>query len=155
VKEIPLTQGQVTLVDDEDFERLSAFKWFAHWDPSTQSFRAMSNSKGSKRKSIYMARFIMRTPKGMVCDHINHDTLYNLKINLRNCTLKENARNRRKYSVNTTGFKGVSRHEKGYRASFRMNGKQIFSKTFPTPEEAAAVYEKETKKHYGEFACTE
>ena len=28
-REIPLTQGKVAIVDDEDFERLSRFKWYA------------------------------------------------------------------------------------------------------------------------------
>ena len=29
VKEIALTQGQVSLVDDDDFERVNMFKWHA------------------------------------------------------------------------------------------------------------------------------
>jgi len=28
MREIPLSQGLVTLVDDEDYEVLNAFKWF-------------------------------------------------------------------------------------------------------------------------------
>lgn len=29
-REIPLTRGFVALVDSEDYERMSAHKWFAH-----------------------------------------------------------------------------------------------------------------------------
>ena len=38
MKEIQLTQGKVALVDNEDFEVLSAVKWFArHMSWRTQS----------------------------------------------------------------------------------------------------------------------
>jgi len=30
MKEIPLSKGMVAFIDDEDFERVSALKWYAH-----------------------------------------------------------------------------------------------------------------------------
>lgn len=40
MKEIPLTQGQVAIVSDEDYEDLSQFKWFAYYSTFTRSFYA-------------------------------------------------------------------------------------------------------------------
>ena len=30
MKEIPLTQGKVALVDDEDFDRVNQYKWYVN-----------------------------------------------------------------------------------------------------------------------------
>lgn len=54
MKEIPLTQGQVALVDDEDFERVNAFKWCAKWHSKTKSFYAVrSKQLKGKKKRLY------------------------------------------------------------------------------------------------------
>jgi hypothetical protein len=48
MKEIPLTQGKVALVDDSDFERLSAHKWYAH-KAKTLSSRCSRTGKRFRR----------------------------------------------------------------------------------------------------------
>lgn len=37
---VKLTQGQVAIVDDTDYEELSQFKWHATWSPRTRSYYA-------------------------------------------------------------------------------------------------------------------
>lgn len=37
---IPLSKGQVAIVDVEDYERLAKYKWHAGWNPHTNSFYA-------------------------------------------------------------------------------------------------------------------
>ncbi|TRZ48841.1 hypothetical protein D4S03_09200 [bacterium] len=154
MKEIPLTQGQVALVDDEDFERVNAFKWRASWCPGTKSFYAKrSIGPRSNQKTIYMHRFIMNTPKGMHCDHIHHDTLNNQKGNLRNCTPSQNNMNSRLRSNNTTGLNDVCRHSKyGYQVKIHANGKAVFLKWFKTLAEAIAARDEAIKKYHGDFA---
>lgn len=156
MKEIPLTQGQVALVDDEDFERVNAFNWCATWHEDIQSFYAIGREgHGRSRKNIYMHRLIMQTPKGMVCDHINHDTLDNRENNLRNCTPSQSAMNRKTQSNNTTGFKTIYRHRKKYEMRIKVKGKIVFRKIFPTIEEAIEARDEAIKKYHGEFAWKE
>jgi len=38
---IGLTQGQVAIVDDSDYEELSKYKWHAKWCKDTQSYYAI------------------------------------------------------------------------------------------------------------------
>src|SRR5262245_57149251 len=55
MREISLTQGKIAFVDDEDFERISAFKWSARWNKSTQSYYAVGNKViGGKFRTILM-----------------------------------------------------------------------------------------------------
>lgn len=82
MKQIPLTQGKFAIVDDEDFERVNAFKWQYHCD-------GYATSQKSK-----MHRFILNAPKGMVVDHKNHDGLDNRKENIWICTNSQNQLNR-------------------------------------------------------------
>jgi hypothetical protein len=88
MREIPLTQGLVALVDDEDYERLAQHKWCV--------LRTGSNvyAKRTKR-ALLMHREVMLPPPGMVVDHINHNGLDNRRSNLRICSQAENAVHRR------------------------------------------------------------
>ena len=93
MKEIKLTQGQVALVDDEDFERLNRFKWCA-LKKNKDIFYAVTNIGGRiNHKSITMHQFI--TGRNGT-DHIDHNGCNNQKHNLRKCNQSENNMNSRK-----------------------------------------------------------
>lgn len=145
MKEIILYKGEICLVGDEDYEEVKKYKW--HLD-STGYARGLIN-----RKLIRMHTFIMKTSKGKFTDHLNGNKLDNRRINLRICSAKENARNRRLQKSNTTGFKGVKRTGNNWGAFIKINKKQIWLGTYKNKEEAAQAYDRKAKELFGEFSC--
>lgn len=154
MKLIPLTRGMCAIVDDEDFDWLSKFKWLA--DPQYPSRRCFYAKRDSRSKKISMAREIAKTPKGLYCDHINGNTLDNRRANLRNCTSTENARNASVRVGKAVPYKGVTlRKDSGlYRARIRVDGKLINLGSFQTAIEASVAYESAAATYFGDFSKT-
>jgi len=155
MKQIPLTQGMFALVDDDDFEALSKWKW--HANKSKGNYYACRNSPrvNKKRTSIKMHRQIMNVPNdGLFIDHINGNGLDNRRENLRLCTNAENTRNSRVSSSNTTGYRGVSLHgpTKKFRARIKSDDGTIYLGHFKTAIDAALAYDFAAKRFHGEFA---
>ncbi len=101
MKQIQLTQGQVTYVDDKDYQKLSSYKWYAAWNPLIHNYYAITAFyENGKKKAIHMARIILRLEKHdkRQPDHKNYDTLDNRRINLRAVTVRKNQLNRRNAS---------------------------------------------------------
>ena len=144
----------VTLVDDEDFERVDQFKWHVGKDKNIYYAKrniAISEEKHTLQK---LHRFIINiTDPKIQIDHKNGDSLDNRKENLRLATGQENSRNRKKRNDNTSGYKGVSwnRERQKFVASIKFNSKILFLGYFDTAEEASSVYETKALKEFGEF----
>ena len=152
VKTIELTQGQVALVDDEDWEWLSQWKWCAQYNAAAGVFYAVH--RDSNRQGILMHRLIMNAPAKIEVDHRNHTTLDNQKKNLRLCTRAQNAGNSRGRRDRRQLYKGVMRvTAKGLihpRWAARIAHEYLGC--FKTPEEAARAYDIAAKARWGEFA---
>lgn len=156
MKTIQLTQGQVALVDDDDYEWLSQYKWYARWDKYTKSYYAARAEYFPIRKTVYMAREVAKTPKGMICDHINHDTLDNRKENLRNVTNSQNLMNRKgAASNNKLGERCVRKERNGFRVQVSVGGKYVFNKTFRTLPDAIVARDDALKQYHGEYSPNE
>lgn len=154
---IPLTQGQFATVDAADFEWLSQWKWFAHWNSGTQSFYAHRNEKvGTKQRTVPMHRAILGLEFGdpRQGDHRESgNTLDNRRANLRIATKSQNAKNRRTNRNNTSKLKGVMSHGNGrYEARISVNGEFIRLGSYSSPEEAHAAYREAAQKYHGEFS---
>lgn len=157
--EIPLTQGQVAIVNLEDFEWLSQWKWCALWDPTGSKFYASRSHRepGSiKPYPMAMHRLILGLQKGdkRQADHIDGNGLNNRRSNLRICTPQQNTWNRRGKSGTKSGLKGASWYarDKNWRAQIRIGGKYMSLGLYPTAEEAHAAYRAAARDLQGEFA---
>jgi hypothetical protein len=145
---IELTQGLVALVDEEDFEWLSQWKWCV---------AKTSNCIYAKRtnKAILMHRELMvrHGYTFQVVDHANHDGLDNRKANLRPCSQSENQANRRK-TIGSSQFKGVHLEAQTgrWRAEIRHDGKRLRGPRFTSELEAAAWYDEKAWELFGDFA---
>jgi hypothetical protein len=136
--EIPLTQGKVALVDDEDFDFLNQWKWCAHVKSHTSyAERCVWNSELKKCRYLGMHRVIMNPIENMEVDHINHNGLDNRKCNLRIVTHRENIGNRVDKSKYNTG---VRKSGKGFIAQYAIGKRIIYLGFFKTPEEASFAY---------------
>ena len=152
MKKIPLTQGKFTLVDDEDFERASNYKWFR--DRATYTSYATRNIGTRPNKSKQrMHRLIMQAKKGQQIDHINGNGLDNRRCNLRFCTNSQNQMNARPMG-GSSKYKGVSWNKKGNKwySAIRFNYKQIHLGVFVSETLAAKAYDSKAKELFGEFA---
>ena len=95
----------------------------------------------------------MGAKKGELVDHRDHDTLRNLKSNLRICTHSQNQWNRKAQKNCFSKFKGVSYNKlaKKYIARIKVNNKSIHLSYFNTELEAAEAYNTASLKYHGEF----
>ena len=154
MKEIELTRGQVALVDDEDYDELSRYKWCALKAPKTfYATRVRHLEEYPGPKTIYMHHVIAGC-KGI--DHKDNNGLNNQKHNLRPATKSQNAINVKMYRNNTSGYKGVrlDKRRNKWQAVIRKDQIRTHIGYFGSPEEAHAAYCKAAKELFGEFANT-
>jgi len=116
-------------IDVADIDKVSKYTWHVRPDYSLNKevFYAESEIYISRkeRHTISMHRVITNCPKGMVVDHINHNTLDNRKVNLKVCTQYENCQNRleaiqsnKPHKDNNLGIRYISKHKKGQRGYY-------------------------------------
>lgn len=146
MKIIHLNKGYYTKVDDEDFEKLSLYKW------TLQSENEMYSKRNHKGKTLYLHREIINCPKGYQVDHRDGDRLNNQRYNLRVCSLLENRRNRARQKNQSNKYIGVSKIKDKYLARFWHEGKTIIIGTFYSEEEAVMARDAKVLEVRKEFA---
>lgn len=149
-REIQLTQGKVAIVDGEDYEKISKYKWnlhnagYAHRNPLEDNL------------STLMHRVVFDLKKGdkSEIDHINGNRLDNRRCNLRFVTRSKNNMNRR-VTNGASGYKGVSwfKPVKKWRVYIKLNGKQKCLGYFSDKKAAAQAYNDAATKYFREYAA--
>lgn len=146
---IPLTQGQVTFINDEDEELVSQYTWCASTHSKSNIYYATSNllKITGIGKSISMHRLILGAKPGQVVDHKDGDGLNNQRYNIRICTVQQNVWNSAKMThykgkKPTSRYRGVRLDKRSNRweARIRADGKYIYLGCFGSEIEAGAAY---------------
>ncbi|MFC1793257.1 HNH endonuclease [Planctomycetota bacterium] len=154
-RRIPLTQGRFAIVDPQDYQRLSKYKWRLCRTKGKNVLYAERSIRlpGGKYSRLLMHRQLIDTPEGYVIDHINGSGLDNRRANLRLATVAQNAWNSKKRNPRS-GYKGVwFTADKGlWRGAIVCHGKRIHLGYFSDKIDAAKAYDDAAKKYYKEFA---
>ena len=156
IREIPLTQEKIALVDSQDYDKLRHVLWHAHKGKGT--YYAVSDHTRTMTKGVRsglpvaMHTMIMKTPPGYVVDHINGNGLDNRRQNLRILTREENSAGRTKGGMDK--FRGVvyDKERGTWRASIKKGKRGVFLGRFEHQVDAAKAYDSRAKELFGELA---
>lgn len=150
-REIPLTQGKVALVSDEDYEKVSAYRWYANgYKRGRYWYAVCGHIRPQGLRAVLLHRFILDAPKGMVVDHINGNGLDCRRENMRLCTNTENLYNQKPRRQGE--YKGVQKSGYRWDALITVNYEVISLGRFASEEAAARAYDAAARRHHGEFA---
>lgn len=139
MKGIKLTKGKVALVDHEDYEYLSQWKWY---------FNGGYAVRGCPKR-ILMHRLIAKTPDGFDTDHINRNKLDNRKANLRVVSRSQNLLNVNPRKDNKSGYVGIfwNSKNKNWRSTISFAGRRFEVGSFSSLYQAVCA-RKEAERRY-------
>lgn len=134
---------EYALVDQDDYEKVSKYKWRLSCDKYTQS---------NIKNIIYkLHRFIFYgiTRNNKIIDHINRDRLDNRKCNLREVTRSQNSQNATRKKRSASQYTGVQKENDG---KFRAVCQKKQLGRYDTEIEAAKIYDIYSYQIFGEHA---
>lgn len=150
--------GYAVLIDDEDWEKVRAYKWEIDKRSAVRGFSYLQTKIVMNGKGAWwsMHRMIMGCLPGdpRWVDHVNHNTLDNRKNNLRYASHAENTRNGSKHIDNKCGYKGVVYRNGFYRAYIISDGVFYQVKSSKDIIECAKWYDMAAIHLHKEFANT-
>lgn len=152
---VPLSQGEVALVDDQDIALALQHSWCAKRDGNaTYALTNIYFPDGSH--TTLLLHQLIGGAMGIVgpVDHKDGNGLDNCRHNLRPGPPKLNHANNRKSSKRTSAYKGVywARRESKWCSSLAVDGKRKHLGYFADEEQAARAYDAAALVAWGEYA---
>jgi hypothetical protein len=132
-RELHLPNGNVAMVSEEDWERVSMLTWSQTEHGYVRGFYGVK--KGGDGRCVKLHRWIMSAPAGMVVDHIDGNPLNNTRENLQITTQSRNLMR----SPSKRG--GVTRQGSRWRARLSVDGKSVSLGLYDTEKDAREVVE--------------
>jgi AP2-like factor (euAP2 lineage) len=156
VRFIELPNGRYTMVDAEDYERVALHRWRV--DNKGYVRAEIQRPNGSCRREA-LHRYVMAAPEGVVVHHRDSDKLNNCKSNLRIFPGHSAHQTHHRLTAaphSKEGFKGVcyGPGRDRWSASIWLEKKRRSLGSYPTPEEAAIVYDAAVIAFFGAEAYT-
>lgn len=158
MKEIVITKEFKVQVDDEDFDKVSKYNWYAVKGKNTYyaytDTRSPNNVEGKQFPMHKLILNIVNASPAILIDHIDGNGLNNQKLNLRKATNQQNCFNVEAKAKNKTAkFKGVYKTESGkYEAQIKLNYKSNSLGRYTLEETAAKVYDAVARFYMKDFA---
>lgn len=148
--------GRVALVDDEDYELVSGYRWHVQerkrpngttWGPYAKTVVL----RDGRFVSIMMHKLITGYP---ATDHRNGDGLDNQRSNLRPGGATRNNHNQRPCTGHSSRYKGVTWNKRisKWQAAIKIAGKSRYLGVFTSEEDAARAYVEAALAVQGEYA---
>jgi hypothetical protein len=153
--EIALGRGHVAVIDDEDADLVTGFKWYPMKTKEGKIYAAGWKHVPPGRFFVHLHRLIMNAQPGEIIDHADRDTLNCRRSNLRRATRQQNNWNTgSNRNQSTSKYKGVClcRRSGRYIAQLRHNRVRIRIGYFDSEEDAARAYNAKATELFGEFA---
>jgi hypothetical protein len=147
MKVIPLTQGKVALISNQDSWLVRQFKWCAMWNG--YNWYAVANMG---RQKCYMHRLLAGFPPFLL-DHKNGNGLDNRRTNLRPASTSENGANHKRQKLNTSGCSGVYKNKRDSKwyARIKVMYRYVWLGSFDKFRDAVKARQKAEKTYFGEF----
>ncbi len=125
MRQIALGKNQFALVDDEDYDWLTQWRWRCIDGYARRVYWVGSGHQQRRLVTIHMHREINQTSDGLDTDHIDRNPLNNQRVNLRAVSHSINLHNRGAQRNSASGIKGVvwDKQTSKWRAQICVHGK--------------------------------